>query len=360
MVRVYRDKTGLREAEVVLDDPRTAPGLVNWYNGYDFKGSKIQVSLGHPAQGSNHDRRAGSYGNNYDHDGPPHVRTGGYRGGRGRGRHGDRFPHPSQAMSGMGRGFMPFPRDMDGGFGGPGDIPHGGESFGRNNPNVTPREGDWICPEPTCGNLNFARRTHCNNCNKSRRDLAGGIGGVADSPGSFRAPLPHVPFMGSPIGRGMGRGLSGFGGPSPVWGQGPPRPVDAGPMGRMSDFRGGRHSRDRDDVRERDDIRERDDFRDRGDRFDRLSFEKNMFGGGHIDRDRDRFRDRRLMDNEARGDRRPGSPRGRWGRDIRERSRSPPPRGDSREYHHKSDLMYMDRRRDERRDDRRDRKDDHH
>lgn len=52
MVKLFEDKMGSREAEVVLDDPRSTAGIVNWYNGMKVITTSIifpalkRVSLG--------------------------------------------------------------------------------------------------------------------------------------------------------------------------------------------------------------------------------------------------------------------------------------------------------------------------
>ncbi|XP_057854236.1 uncharacterized protein LOC131064198 isoform X2 [Cryptomeria japonica] len=291
------------------------------------------------------DRGPRDFDRDFDHSGPSRGR--GFRGGRGRGRFRDRSP-----PFGMGRGRPPLGRGFSGpGYDGP--EPFRGESAGRNNPNVAPREGDWICSEPTCGNLNFARRTHCNNCNKPRRDVAPFSLGVGSPTRGYQGPLPPPLIDGPPMGRGMGRGGNGFGPPPVRWGRGGPREFDQGapprPAERFSDFRSGR------DIRDRPEFREHDDFAERG-KFDRAPPVDWGFPLGSRDRERDdRFHDKRGP-QDTRSDRHPPSPppRSRWGRDARDRSRSPI-RSAPKDYYREP---YVGQRRDDKRGGRRDRLDD--
>lgn len=45
MVKLFEDKMGGREAEVVLEDPRMTGGIVNWYNGMKVITSMIFLAL---------------------------------------------------------------------------------------------------------------------------------------------------------------------------------------------------------------------------------------------------------------------------------------------------------------------------
>ncbi|GJR83200.1 RNA-binding protein EWS isoform X3 [Tanacetum coccineum] len=123
---------------------------------------------------------------------PPH---------HGRGRFGGRF---GGGRFGGGRfygGRFGGGRFIGGRFGG-GYMGAGfrGDVVPKNNPNVRPREGDWIC-----NNLNFARRDGCNNCH--RPSYA--------PPGSPRRGYPGPTLMpcrfpGPPMDQSPGRSFNGY------------------------------------------------------------------------------------------------------------------------------------------------------
>nr|CAB3468049.1 unnamed protein product [Digitaria exilis] len=225
--------------------------------------------------------------------------THGYQGG---GRGGARFREdsPSHGRGGRsyGRGYGPPGKDF---------INIDGEYVHRNDPNLSPREGDWICQNPNCGNLNFARRTHCNNCNKFRYSAREAHEPRCSPLRGYPSPPPRGPprMVAGPGDRASPREMVRYRSPPHGWGAGDPRGYaarspperavrfpDPSPKGRMG-FRGDRDPRDRAkfDWSATDDYSQRERLHD-----------------GYLDRSR----------------RRSGSPRANWGNDLRDRSRSPP------------------------------------
>uniref|UniRef100_A0A2P2IRG3 Uncharacterized protein MANES_03G023100 n=1 Tax=Rhizophora mucronata TaxID=61149 RepID=A0A2P2IRG3_RHIMU len=295
----------------------------------DDPGYRVHAGSGSPLRRRESDNR---YSSHFDHSGSL-PRGHEFRGRKDTGRFRDVSPPFARGRGGG----KPLGRSFDGPGFGPGPFREG---TSRNNPNVRPREGDWICSDPSCANLNFARREYCNNCKKPRY-------GPGGSPrrGYPGPPPPLVPprrFPGPPLVLSPGRNMNGYRSPPRGWARDVPR--DFGPSGGPPLRHGARFS-DQDMRRDRPDYRD-DDYQGRN-KFDRpLPIDWN-----HRDRERGSFF------NERKGfERRLPSPplpmplppqRGRWGRDMRERSRSPirgapPPRDYRRE-------LYMERGRDDRR-----------
>ncbi|KAF5743440.1 TATA-binding protein-associated factor 2N [Tripterygium wilfordii] len=190
------------------------------------------------------------------------------------------------------------------------------EGMGRNNPNVRPREGDWICPDHLCNNLNFARRDSCNSCKRFRYAPGG-------SPRrGYPRPVPpfasHRRFPGLPMDLSPGR-TNGY--------RSPPR-RDFGPGDLPPDRYEGQFS---DLSMRRDHLNYPEDEFRRRDNFER-SVEMNW---GHRVRGRENlYNERREFERQPHSPHvaavappvsppPPAVPRGRWARDMRERSRSP-------------------------------------
>ncbi|MBA0797252.1 hypothetical protein Gohar_007967 [Gossypium harknessii] len=293
-------------------------------------GYRIRAGSSSPIRRRDADHRNGSH---FDRSGGP-SRGRDFGNGRDPGRYRDSSPPYSR---GPGGGRQHSSRGFDGTGYGPGPI--GGEGMTRNNPNVRPREGDWICPDPLCANLNFARREYCNNCKRFRYAPTGSPRGGYPGP-----PPPHAPprrFPGSPVDLSPPRrNINGnFRSPPRSWAREGPRDFRAaGPPPPRHEGRFFDHSMRRDRLEYLD-----DDYRGRS-RFDRPM----PMDWGQRDRGRDNFF------NSRKGyERRPPSPplpppqlppRGRP-RDMRERSRSPirgapPPKEYRRD-------MYMERGRED-------------
>ncbi|KAG0540215.1 hypothetical protein BDA96_03G389800 [Sorghum bicolor] len=234
----------------------------------------------------------------FDDDVGPRYTHGYHGGGRGGARFREGSPPYGRGGRSYGRGYgAPHGKDF---------INIDGQYVHRNDPNLSPREGDWICQNPNCGNLNFARRTHCNNCNKFRYSSHEAYEPRRSPPFRGYPSSPRgPPRIGPPGDRAPAREMTRYRSPPHGWGASDPRAYAA----RSPPERAGRFTDPS--------PKERMGFRGERDPRDRVKFEWSATDD-YIQRERphDGYLDR--------SQRHSGSPRGNWGNDLRDRSRSPP------------------------------------
>uniref|UniRef100_A0A2R9B4C8 EWS RNA binding protein 1 n=1 Tax=Pan paniscus TaxID=9597 RepID=A0A2R9B4C8_PANPA len=225
MIHTYLDKETRKpkgDATVSCEDPPTAKAAVEWFDGKDFQGSKLKVSLARKRP-------------------PVNSMQGGMPPREGRG-----MPPPLCGGPG-GPGSPGGPMGHMGGRGGDrGGLPPRGPQGSRGNTsgggNAQHQAGDRQCPNPGCGNQNFAWRTECNKCK-------------APKPEGFLP--PPFPPPGGDHGRGgpggmwllwwLGMDRGGFGGGRQGGPGGPPGPLIRGGHGGPGKTDKGEHCQERRD-----------------------------------------------------------------------------------------------------------------
>ncbi|XP_059655221.1 transcription initiation factor TFIID subunit 15 [Cornus florida] len=147
---LYRDKVTNEpkgDATVTYEDPHAAVAAVEWFNNKDFHGTTIGVFI---AESKSKDDQLYNSGN---HVGDPSL--GADFGG---------LEESSKEMNGS-----------------------GGRGRGDASGKAWQQEGDWMCPNTSCSNVNFAFRGVCNRCGTARPAGASGSGAGAGGRGRGRS-----------------------------------------------------------------------------------------------------------------------------------------------------------------------------
>ncbi|XP_010907647.2 transcription initiation factor TFIID subunit 15 isoform X1 [Elaeis guineensis] len=147
---LYRDKVTNEpkgDATITYEDPHAASAAVEWFHNKEFHGSIIEVYIAESKTNNQQLNNSANPSMAEDFGGHDELNDGG---GRGRGR---------------------------------------GDASGKS----WQQDGDWLCPNTSCSNINFAFRGVCNRCGTSRPAGAGGTGAGG-------------------AGRGRGRGSNDAGG----------------------------------------------------------------------------------------------------------------------------------------------------